>query len=100
MLAAAAATVVGMSSSAVARPLLRLDVPRDLKVVSYFPSNAGWTEMWTDWQPARIDADLGRLESLHANTVRAIVQPVLFGYPHPRVVYTSRLRRRRVAQRA
>ena len=71
--------------------LPRLDVPRDLKVVSYFPADAGWTEMWTDWQPDRIDADLARAASLNANTVRAIVQPDLFGYPHPTQKYTSRL---------
>src|SRR5256714_519863 len=71
--------------------LPRLDVPRDLKVVSYFPADAGWTEMWTDWQPDRIDADLARAASLNANTVRAIVQPDLFGYPHPTEKYTARL---------
>ena len=71
--------------------LPRLDVPRDLKVVSYFPADAGWTEMWTDWQPDRIDADLARAASLNANTVRAIVEPDLFGYPHPTQKYTSRL---------
>jgi len=71
--------------------LPRLDVPRDLKVVSYFRTDAGWTEMWTDWRPDRIDADLSRATSLHANTVRVIVEPDLFGYPHPSRKYTSRL---------
>jgi hypothetical protein len=71
--------------------LERLDVPRELKVVSYYRSDAGWTEMWTDWRPDRIDADLSRVASLHANTVRVIVEPDLFGYPHPSRKYTSRL---------
>jgi hypothetical protein len=71
--------------------LPRLDVPRDLKVVSYFRTDAGWTEMWTDWRPDRIDADLARAASLHANTVRVIVQPDLFGYPHPSAKYRARL---------
>jgi hypothetical protein len=69
----------------------RLDVPRELKVVSYFRPDAGWTEMWTDWRPDRIDADLTRAASLKANTVRVIVQPDLFGYPHPSAKYTARL---------
>jgi hypothetical protein len=92
MIAAAGAAVIAMPSAATAQRVVRLDVPRDLKVVSYFPANAGWTEMWTNWQPDRIDADLGRLASLHANTVRAIIEPDLFGYPHPAALYASRLR--------
>jgi hypothetical protein len=94
-LAVLAASVVAVpgAATATATPLVRLDVPRDLKVVSYFPADAGWTRMWTDWQPDRIDADLARAASLHANTVRAIVQPNLFGYPHPSALYASRLER-------
>jgi hypothetical protein len=91
VLAAVAAAVVVIPGGATAQGLVRLNVPRDLKVVSYFPTNAGWTKMWTDWQPDRIDADLQRAESLHANTVRAIVQPNLFGYPRPSAQYASRL---------
>jgi hypothetical protein len=69
----------------------RLDVPRQLKVVSYYPTNAGWTEMWTDWEPAVIASDFDRAVALDANTVRAIIQPDTFGWPHPSPVYTSRL---------
>jgi hypothetical protein len=93
VLAAVAAAVVGMPTDATAQGLVRLRVPRDLKVVSYFPADAGWTEMWTNWQPARIDADLSRAAALHANTIRAIVEPNLFGYPHPSATYVSRLDR-------
>jgi hypothetical protein len=89
---AVVAVCVAAVPRAEARPTLeRLDVPKDLKVLSYFPADAGWTKMWTDWRPDRIDADLGRAATLHANTVRAIVQPDLFGYPHPSETYTSRL---------
>jgi hypothetical protein len=91
VLAAVAAAVVLIPDGATAQGLVRLNVPRDLKVVSYFPANAGWTKMWTDWQPELIGADLERAASLHANTVRAIVQPNVFGYPHPSAQYTSRL---------
>ena len=47
--------------------------------------------MWTDWRPERVDADLARVASLNANTVRAIIEPFVFGYPHPSTTYTSRL---------
>jgi hypothetical protein len=91
VLAAVAAALVAMPNGATGQRLARLEVPRDLRVVSYFPATAGWTKMWTDWQPGRVDADLQRAASLHANTVRAIVQPNLFGYPHPSGLYASRL---------
>src|SRR5437763_2381877 len=78
LLAAAAAALTVTSGSVATPTLARLDVPRDLKVVSYFPVHAGWTKMWTDCRPHQIDADLVRAASLHANTVRAIVQPDLF----------------------
>ena len=37
------------------RPLLApLAVPKELRVVSYFPADAGWTRMWEPWRPARL----------------------------------------------
>ena len=87
-----AGAILALPSGVVGAPTLpRLDAPRDLKVVSYYRSDAGWTEMWTDWRPDRIDADLERAQSLHANTVRVIVQTDLFGYPHPTAKYRARL---------
>ena len=70
----------------------RLDVPRDLRVVSYYPADAGWTRMWEPWRPARLTADLRRLRTLNANTVRVVVSPPFFGYPVPAWRYTDRLR--------
>jgi hypothetical protein len=61
----------------------RLDVPRELRAVSYYPADAGWTQMWEPWRPARIAADLRRLRSLNANTVRVVVPAQYFGYPKP-----------------
>jgi hypothetical protein len=68
-----------------------LDAPQQLKVVSYYPTNAGWTEMWTDWQPDVVAADFARARALDANTVRAIIQPDTFGWPHPSPLYVQRL---------
>jgi hypothetical protein len=70
----------------------RLDVPAGLKVVSYYRADAGWTAFWRDWRPEKVAADLNRIASLHANTVRAIVQPAAFGYPDLDPLYTDRLR--------
>jgi hypothetical protein len=70
----------------------RLDVPRDLRVVSYYPSNAGWTRMWEPWRPDRIEADLRRLRGLNANTVRVVVPAHFFGYPEPDGEKLDRLR--------
>jgi hypothetical protein len=61
----------------------RLAVPAELRVVSYYPADAGWTKMWEPWRPERIAADLRRLRGLNANTVRVIVPARFFGYPEP-----------------
>lgn len=74
-----------------ARTTDRLSVPSDLKVVSYFPADAGWTEMWTDWHPDEIAKDLDRVVALHANTVRAVIEPDTFGWPDVQPVYAARL---------
>ena len=70
----------------------RLDVPRELRVVSYFPSDAGWTQMWEPWRPQRIAADLRRLRGLNANTVRIVLPAHFLGYPQPEQRYLERLR--------
>ena len=80
----------GRAESAPPR-LARLDVPRQLRVVSYYPADAGWTRMWEPWRPARLAADLGRLRSLNANTVRVVVSPAAFGYPEPEPRHVGRL---------
>ncbi len=72
--------------------LRRLDVPRELRVVSYFPSDAGWTQMWEPWRPERIAADLRRLRGLNANTVRIVLPAHFLGYPQPEQRYLERLR--------
>jgi hypothetical protein len=66
--------------------------PRDLRVVSYYPADGGWTTMWSSWRPERYDTDLARIASLGANTVRIIVPSDLFGYPEPDQLYLDRLR--------
>lgn len=69
----------------------RLDVPRELRVVSYYPSDAGWTRMWEPWRPQRIAADLRRLRGLNANTVRVVLPADFVGYPVPMDRYLERL---------
>jgi hypothetical protein len=71
--------------------LAPLAVPKQLRVVSYYPADAGWTRMWEPWRPARLAADLHRLRSLNANTVRIVVSPPFFGYPEPESTYVERL---------
>lgn len=94
--AAAAASVVALAAPSPAPPATfdvpRLTVPAQLRVVSYYPSDAGWTQMWTNWRPERLGADFGRIAALGANTVRAVVQASLFGYPLVDPVYLARLR--------
>jgi Cellulase (glycosyl hydrolase family 5) len=54
-----------------------------LKVMNYFPSANGWTHMWDNWLPNAIDRDFWTIASLHADTVRVIVNVQSFGFPTP-----------------
>lgn len=74
-----------------ATPLAPLRAPAELKVLSYYPSDAGWTGMWDTWRPERLQADFARIASLHANTVRLILQPGTFGWAQPSLDYEARL---------
>jgi hypothetical protein len=61
------------------------------KTINYYPSNAGWTNMWTGFDPVRIDTDLTKAAALGATNVRVIVFPTTFGYPVPSATYVNRL---------
>ncbi|GIF14168.1 cellulase family glycosylhydrolase [Actinoplanes teichomyceticus] len=63
------------------------------KSLNYYPSNAGWSAMWTGFDPIAIDADLAKAAALGTTNVRVIVFPNTFGYPTPKVEYTERLRK-------
>jgi hypothetical protein len=52
-----------------------------LKIMNYYPSSAGWMDMWTDYSHATTVSDFAAIQSLNANTVRIIVQPSAVGYP-------------------
>ncbi|GAA0576282.1 hypothetical protein GCM10010172_71320 [Paractinoplanes ferrugineus] len=69
----------------------RLAAVRVAKTINYYPSNAGWTAMWTGFDPVRIDADLGKAAALGADDVRVIVFPQTFGYPTPTAAYAAKL---------
>ena len=73
----------GWARSDAGAELRRLEAPRELRVVSYYPADAGWTRMWEPWRPERVAADLRRLRSLNANTVRVVLPAHFFGYPEP-----------------
>jgi hypothetical protein len=64
-----------------------------VRAINYFPVQHGWTDMWTQWDPTAIDNDFSRIASLHANTVRIILDSYSwsFGWPAPRSVMMSHL---------
>ncbi|MBW6436043.1 cellulase family glycosylhydrolase [Actinoplanes hulinensis] len=61
--------------------------------MNYYPSNAGWSAMWTNFDAARVDADLAKAAELGADNVRVIIFPQSFGFPQPKAVYADRLRK-------
>ena len=76
-------------SSAPAPPLSRQ--LRDLRLVNYFPSDAGWQYTWTRWEPDQIDDDFAQMASLGANAVRITVFPEVMGFPTPTSAMQARL---------
>src|SRR4051812_13042907 len=47
----------------------RLAAVKVAKTINYYPSNAGWSAMWTNFDPVAIDADLAEAASLGATNV-------------------------------
>ncbi len=86
-----AVCLASASSAQAVADVDRLEVPRDLRVVSYYPADAGWTRMWEPWRPERIAADLRRLKGLNANVVRIVLPANFVGYPVPEERYQERL---------
>ncbi|WP_430786665.1 cellulase family glycosylhydrolase [Actinoplanes sp. G11-F43] len=70
----------------------RLAATRAAKSLNYYPSNAAWSSMWTEFDAKRIEADLAKIAGLGADNVRVIVFPQAFGYPTPKAKYADRLR--------
>jgi hypothetical protein len=92
VVAAFSVALLALAPLAPARAALPpLRAPADLKELSYYPSDGGWSEMWDDFRPARLQADFARIAALHANTVRLILQAGTFGYPLPSLVYEAEL---------
>lgn len=79
------------SAAVAARLAGNLATVSTAKQLNYYPAQAGWSYMWSDWKPTRINADLKRASSLGADSVRVIVFPDTFGWPAPTATYTERL---------
>ena len=84
-------TTVPAHAASVPTLASRMAAVQTAKAVNYYPSNAGWSAMWTNFDPVRIDADLDRAATLGADTVRVIVFPHTFGYPTPAAAYAGKL---------
>ncbi|MBG0565692.1 cellulase family glycosylhydrolase [Actinoplanes aureus] len=71
----------------------RMAAVKVAKSLNYYPSDAGWSAMWTGFDAVRIEQDMARIAALGADNVRVIVFPQVFGYPQPKIEYTERLRK-------
>ncbi|MEU4693683.1 cellulase family glycosylhydrolase [Actinoplanes sp. NPDC023714] len=90
---AQAETGAAVTAAAPATLSGRMALVTTAKSMNYYPSDAGWSAMWTGFDAARIDQDLARVASLGADNVRVIVFPQTFGFPTPTSTYTERLRK-------
>ncbi|WIM93533.1 cellulase family glycosylhydrolase [Actinoplanes oblitus] len=95
VLAASPARAADATTVTTVAPTLasRLAAVKVAKTINYYPSDAGWSAMWTGFDPVAIDADLATAATLGADNVRVIVFPDTFGYPAPQVEYTEKLRK-------
>ncbi|GAA2857141.1 hypothetical protein Acy02nite_66390 [Actinoplanes cyaneus] len=91
VVAAPAKPTTAVTKSAVPTLASRLTAVRAAKTINYYPSNAGWSAMWTNFDPVKIEADLTRAKELGADNVRVIVFPTAFGYPAPKADYAAKL---------
>jgi hypothetical protein len=101
--AAVLASTVLMSLGLAATPALaegetptmtdRMAAVQTAKSLNYYPSDAGWSAMWTGFDPVKIDADLAKIAALGADNVRVILFPQAFGWPTPKAEYTEKLRK-------
>lgn len=66
---------------------------RTVRLMNYFPSDAGWQYMWTRWEPDQINDDFAVMATLVANAVRVTVFPEVMGFPTPSPAMQSRLSR-------
>ncbi|MCY1140021.1 cellulase family glycosylhydrolase [Actinoplanes sp. Pm04-4] len=69
----------------------RLAAVKTAKTLNYYPSAAGWSKMWMEWDAAKIDADLAKADALGADNIRIIIFPTTFGWPKPWNGYQDRL---------
>ncbi|GAB2619929.1 hypothetical protein Aab01nite_34130 [Paractinoplanes abujensis] len=84
-------TVKAAEAPAVPTLASRMAAVKRAKTLNYYPSAAGWSKMWTQWDPAKIDADLTKADALGADNVRVIIFPSTFGWPKPWNGYQDRL---------
>ncbi|MEV6348542.1 cellulase family glycosylhydrolase [Actinoplanes sp. NPDC051851] len=91
----AVAVPVSPAHAATVAPTMaaRLTAVQSAKTMNYYPSDAGWSAMWTAFDPVAIGEDLAQAAALGADNVRIIVFPQAFGYPTPKVEYTEKLRK-------
>jgi hypothetical protein len=89
----AAATTTVKAAAVVTTPTLatRLAQVKAAKTLNYYPDNAGWSKMWTNFNATQINADLAKAQALGANDVRVILFPTTMGYPAPGASYLDKL---------
>ena len=69
----------------------RLAAVKVAKSINYYPSNAGWSAMWTNFDAVKIDTDLTKAAGLGATNLRILLFPATFGYPTPKAEYLAKL---------
>lgn len=89
--ALAAVLLLAVSACVVPPPPTVAQQLAALRLVNYYPTDAGWTLMWTKFPIAEMTSDFGKMHTMGATSVRIILQASTIGYPNPTSQMTGEL---------
>lgn len=87
---AALALIVATSACVIPPPTVAQQLAA-LRLVNYYPTDAGWTLMWTKFPIGEMTSDFGKMHTMGATSVRIILQASTIGYPNPTSQMTGEL---------
>ena len=86
-------SVTARAATAHTSPSALRELVAGMRLLNYFPARHPHELMWTEFDEAEIDGDLGRIAALHANTVRYVLDLRAFSVPTPPPAYLVELDR-------
>lgn len=77
--------------TAVVRPASVDSMLQELRLMNYYPAAGGWDLMWSEFNPAALDADFAAIRAMNANAVRLVVNAPAIGMPEADAAMVARI---------